>query len=175
MSSKRDRVLKQNKKRKSGLLYMFSALLLILVAGGAVTAALKMSKGEESVIRGKYEVVKIKDGKVTLPTAAFDDYRAKYYTYDSSEGPINFFVVKSSDNVIRAAFDACDVCYRARRGYSQSGDIMVCNNCGQQFPTNRINVEKGGCNPAPLERTVEGEQLIIKQAGLELGRRFFIF
>ena len=30
---------------------------------------------------------------------------------------------------------------------------MVCNNCGQKFSSDLINEIKGGCNPAPLERT----------------------
>ncbi|MEM3554980.1 MAG: Fe-S-containing protein, partial [Candidatus Micrarchaeaceae archaeon] len=60
-----------------------------------------------------------------------------------------------------AAFNACDVCYPARKGYHQEGDVMVCNNCGRRFPTNQINIVRGGCNPAPLERAVDGDTLVI--------------
>ena len=30
---------------------------------------------------------------------------------------------------------------------------MVCLNCDQRFPTDKVNVVKGGCNPAPLKRS----------------------
>ena len=50
---------------------------------------------------------------------------------------------------------------------------MICNNCGQTFPTNRINVEKGGCNPAPLKRTVANGQLIINVEDIYSGIRYF--
>jgi hypothetical protein len=46
--------------------------------------------------------------------------------------------MKSADGVIRAAYDACDVCYRERKGYHQEGDDMVCNNCGRHFPSTSI-------------------------------------
>jgi uncharacterized membrane protein len=50
---------------------------------------------------------------------------------------------------------------------------MVCNNCGQRFPSERINVEKGGCNPAPLDRTVDGSDLVIKINDIEGGKKYF--
>jgi len=54
--------------------------------------------------------------------------------------------VKSADGMIRAAFDACDVCFRGKKGYVQRGDIMICAKCGMKFRTDKINEVKGGCN-----------------------------
>lgn len=112
-------------------------------------------------------------GMVRMPLDTFDDYAAHYYTamYDSQ--PIEFFVLKSADGVVRAAFNACDVCYRSLKGYSQNGQIMVCNNCGSQFPADQINVVRGGCNPSPLDRTVEGEDLILRAEDIILGAVYF--
>jgi len=73
----------------------------------------------------------------------------------------SFFVLKSSDGVIRAAIDACDVCYRSGKGYVQESDFMVCTNCGRRFASTRINEIKGGCNPAPLNRKIIGKNLVI--------------
>jgi uncharacterized membrane protein len=75
--------------------------------------------------------------------------------------------MKSADGVVRAAMDACTVCYRQRLGYHQAGDQMVCNKCGQAFASNRINEVTGGCNPIPLNREVAGGQVIIRAAALE--------
>ena len=79
----------------------------------------------------------------------------------------------SSDGVVRAAFDACDVCFREKKGYSQDGDLMVCNNCGLVFPSERINIEKGGCNPAPLERKTVGNNVLISVSDIYKGLKFF--
>ncbi len=92
-------------------------------------------------------------GDVRLDTAQFDDGQARFYRYTSADGrDIRFFVLKSADGVIRAAFDTCDVCYRARKGYRQVWDTMVCNNCGQTFRSVDVNALQGGCNPVPLDR-----------------------
>lgn len=176
MSSKRDRVLKKSKKGGALKLTLLIVVPLVGLLGALIFWGLPAAGGgNETEVRGRYEVVKLDDGVLTLPAANFDDYKARYYSYDTAQGPINFFVVKSSDGVIRAAFDACDVCFKARRGYNQAGEVMICNNCGQQFHSTRINVEKGGCNPAPLLRSVEGDSLIIDESSLLAGKRYFVF
>jgi uncharacterized membrane protein len=74
---------------------------------------------------------------------------------------------------MRAAFDACDVCYREKKGYRQEGMFMVCNNCDQRFRTDLVNEVKGGCNPAPLERRVEGNEIVIRTADIAKGGWYF--
>jgi len=111
---------------------------------------------------------------VYIPVSEVSDGIAHFYEYPSKSGKtIRFFVLKSSDGVIRAAFDACDVCYEAKKGYRQEGDYMICNNCGKRFPSNKINEVKGGCNPAPLNRNVVGGELVISKADIETGARYF--
>lgn len=111
---------------------------------------------------------------VVIPAAQFDDGQARFFTYDAASGKtVRFFVMKSGDGVIRAAFDACDVCYREKRGYRQQGDHMLCVNCGQTFRSTDINVLQGGCNPAPLDRAVADGQVVLKAADLEQGAFYF--
>lgn len=113
-------------------------------------------------------------GSVTIPVAQFDDGAARFYTHTTASGrQVRFFVMKSSDGVIRAAFDACDTCFQERRGYRQEGDVMVCNNCNRSFPSTDINVLKGGCNPSPLDRSIVGGQVVLTSAALEAGVVYF--
>jgi len=120
-----------------------------------------------------YPLVKAEDGAVRLALSTFDDYQAHFYTYVHDGQPIEFFVLKSKDGVVRAAFNACDVCFAARKGYTQVGDYMVCNNCGSRFPADQINDVRGGCNPSPLDRTVEGDTLVIQVGDIAQGLGFF--
>lgn len=121
-----------------------------------------------------FTAVTAEAGVVKIPVGSVSDRMAHYYTYRGGGGkPINFFVLKSSDGIIRAAFDACDVCYREKKGYRQEGDLMVCNNCGQRFPSVKINEIKGGCNPAPLARTLQGGSLVIRATDIEQGTWYF--
>lgn len=109
-----------------------------------------------------------------LPVSLFADGKARFYRYTTSIGrDVRLFVMRSSDGVVRAAFDACDVCYRARKGYRQAGDVMVCVNCGQTFHSRNINVMSGGCNPAPAQRTIEGDHVVLKSGDLDLGAVYF--
>ena len=114
--------------------------------------------------------------QVTYPEKTFGNGKAQFFTYKTDDGvTIRYFIIKSSDGVIRAAFDACDVCWQANKGYTQNGDFMVCKNCGRKFPSARVNEVQGGCNPAPLVRKMENGNLIIQVADLLQGKRFFDF
>ncbi|MEK6198427.1 MAG: DUF2318 domain-containing protein [Desulfobacterales bacterium] len=109
------------------------------------------------------------NGKIEIPVADINNGKAHHFQVKSDDGTmVTFFVLKSADGVLRAAIDACDVCYRSGLGYYQEGDNMVCKNCGQKFASNKINVIKGGCNPAPLNRTVSGDKLVIQMKDINM-------
>ena len=111
---------------------------------------------------GSTPVLEPDNGELKIPLSKVSDSKAHHFKVKADDGTmVTFFVLESRDGVIRAAIDACDVCYRAGKGYYQDGDFMVCENCGMRFASTRINVVKGGCNPAPLDRTVQGDNLVI--------------
>lgn len=122
---------------------------------------------------GHHKKIKDKGGELLIPISKVNDGEAHYYVYSDKGQEVKFFVVKSTDGVIRAAFDACDVCFRSKKGYTQAGEFMICNNCGRKFHSNRINIVKGGCNPAPLNRTERGDHLVITVKDVLEGARYF--
>ncbi|MCJ2166168.1 MULTISPECIES: DUF2318 domain-containing protein [unclassified Pseudodesulfovibrio] len=122
---------------------------------------------------GQTDSFKVENGKAVFALADVSDGKAHYYSHEVDGKDVKFFLLKSSDGVIRAAFDACDVCYLEKKGYSQAGDFMVCNNCGQRFHSSRINEVEGGCNPSPLNRTIEGGNVVIKVSDIRDGLRYF--
>jgi uncharacterized membrane protein len=124
---------------------------------------------------GAQQAVALAD-EVTHPVKLFEDGRARHFQMDTSDGlSIKYFVLKSSDGVLRAAFDACDVCWPSGKGYFQEGDYMVCRNCGKRFVSVKVNEIKGGCNPAPLNRQVVGDNLVIKVKDILEGKQYFNF
>lgn len=78
---------------------------------------------------------------------------------------LEVIAVKASDGTIRTAFNTCQVCYNSGRGYYEvEGDKLVCQNCGNRFGINDIEVTKGGCNPVPITseyKTVSDETITI--------------
>ncbi|MGE4266376.1 MAG: Fe-S-containing protein [Deferribacterales bacterium] len=122
---------------------------------------------------GKYKELKAQNGLITISESEVSDTQAHYYYTVVDGKEIKFFLVRAEDGIVRAAFDACDVCYPEKKGYRQEGSVMVCNNCGQKFDTSRINEVKGGCNPSPLNRGLDGKQITIKVDDIRSGGMYF--
>lgn len=117
--------------------------------------------------------VQAQQGVITLPLAQVNDGQAHFYRYQSGATSMAFFVVRGSDGKIRVALDTCDACYAAKKGYRQQGEVMVCNNCEQQFPTVKINEVSGGCNPVAVPIQLSGDRVTIASADLDRGVRYF--
>lgn len=133
-----------------------SGLLLVLFSFSLLACGTGSSRA------GGSGVLTPVNGEVRISLSEIDDGKAHHYQVKADDGVmVTFFVIKSKDGGVRAAVDACDVCYKEGKGYHQEGDFMVCENCGQKFASTRINEVKGGCNPAPLNRSISGNQLVI--------------
>jgi len=147
------------KSHRPAILLVFA----IAVIGGALAASVGLFKPEPETATVTSAAAQIEQAEaVTYPVSLFDDCQARHYELKNGDMTIRYFILKSADGVIRAAFDACDVCWPEGKGYYQQTDTMVCRNCGRRFDSVRINEVKGGCNPAPLTRSVNGDQLVIK-------------
>jgi uncharacterized membrane protein len=94
---------------------------------------------------------------------------ATFYSYDSNSVTVRYFAVKYKQGNVHVAFDACDVCYEAKKGYKQNGDLMQCLNCGKTFSITSIGTENtaGGCWPSFLPMNIDGNDVVIKNADLE--------
>ena len=140
-----------------------------------VTAALLI--GAASVFAfslGKYEKVKATNGTVALPVAKLSDGKAHFYKFEDGGKEIAFFAVKAADGSYKTAFDACDSCYKSKKGYEQQGDKMNCKNCNQKFAINRLGPNAtGGCNPGYLPHQQSGNTILIKATDLKGGARYF--
>ena len=176
----------RRKARRAKLVFILAAAVAIVGVGGSALFLLGRPRSSSAATpvlgpppaaatdgHAPYPQVVAEDGMIRLPVSTFADGQARHYTYIAGDQPIELFVLRSVDGTVRAAFNACDVCFQARRGYVQDGNVMVCVNCGLRFPANQINVVRGGCNPAPLDRTVAGDMLVIKVADILEGARFF--
>jgi Predicted membrane protein len=95
------------------------------------------------------EALKAENGQVSIPLSQVSDGKAHHFSFEDQGVELKFFVVKSSDGVVRAAFDACDVCFREKKGYSQDKDFMVCNNCGCAFIPRASTRSRAGATLRP--------------------------
>jgi uncharacterized membrane protein len=152
---------------KSGNMRRVGVLLVLVIAVSAGSAFALLGLG-------KYDKVRAESGVVKVPAAALSDGKAHFYKFASDGKEIAFFLVKASDGTIRSAFDACDVCYREKKGYDQQGDSVVCKNCNKRFAITRIGPNTtGGCNPSYLPHAEAGGKVLIRVEDLKGGARFF--
>jgi uncharacterized membrane protein len=147
---------------------------LLLAAAAAIAVLLfSLLRPAHAGLFGGPDEVRATGGVVAIPVAQVSDGKAHFYSFKTGGKDVKFFAIKSRDGVIRTALDACDVCYQAKKGYAQQGDSLVCNNCGQKFHSARVMEVKGGCNPSPLPRAIEGGKVVIRAADLAAGAKFF--
>lgn len=173
---KRERVLAAEKKNGR------HALVIGIVAIAVLAGVLFAVKGRGGMMRSGalapqpdkvYARVAAEGGLVKIQLREISGTTASYFAYSVGGKEVRFFALRAADGSLRVALDACNACYRAKLGYHQQGDSMICNNCGMAFRSQDVGVVRGGCNPIPLERTVEGEVLVLRAGDLESGVKYF--
>lgn len=127
-----------------GLVIIAVIVVLTMLSGGAPAssvAKLEEAENGELVIH-KEDVTKT----------------ASFYSYESNGTYMEVIAVRANDGSVRTAFNTCQVCYNSGRGYyEQLGDELICNNCGNRFTIDQIELIKGGCNPVPILSGMKAE------------------
>ncbi|TCL62066.1 putative membrane protein DUF2318 [Hydrogenispora ethanolica] len=140
------------------------------IAGLVLALAGILAVWQGGVIRGETgDELRIRKSGVTG--------NARYYPYDAEGTKMEVIAVKASDGTIRTAFNTCQVCFNSGRGfYTQAGNELVCNNCGNRFKIDQIEKKKFGCNPIPIlkeNKREDGEYIIISGDYLAKHKKFF--
>jgi uncharacterized membrane protein len=109
--------------------------------------------------------ISISNGVVTIPTAEVGDGDLHRYIVTLPDGnAVRFFLLKKPDGKIATVVDACSICGPV--GFYRQNGQVICKNCSA--PVNPQSVgDPGGCNPIPLQASVNGDSVVITQAALE--------
>lgn len=101
---------------------------------------------------------------LVIPTADITT-DASFFPVEVDGTRMEVIAVKDSEGNIRTAFNTCQICYDSGRGYYvQSGNYLVCQNCGNRFSMDQVEIESGGCNPWPIfaeNKTVTADEISI--------------
>jgi len=151
--------MKENQRNKNGNKTskknnnLILGILAVIVIGIAAFTFLNSGKDEESLAeQPKSTAISATDenGNMVINVADVTE-TANFYAYDKLDTYMEVLAVKASDGTVRTAFNTCQVCYSSGRGYYiQEGDVLVCQNCGNRFKMDEVEVARGGCNPVPI-------------------------
>ena len=123
------------------------------------------------------EAVTITSGESLIIPAADVTTDASFFPLEVDDTAMEVIAVRASDGSIRTAFNTCQVCYDSGRGYYvQSGNDLVCQNCGNRFSMDQVEIEAGGCNPWPIfdeNKTVTDDEISISYDFLVESRDIF--
>lgn len=133
-------------------------LILVLTVNGCSTKTKEVKKQVEN----KYITVKAnEDNNIILDTSKITS-TATFVNYNDDGIIIQFILVRGTDGKVRIALNTCQVCNPSPKAYFiQEGEYLVCQNCGTKFHINNIGIEKGWCNPTPVEEKQEEDNKII--------------
>ncbi|HHW46698.1 MAG TPA: DUF2318 domain-containing protein [Clostridiales bacterium] len=127
------------------------------------------------IISGKSTTV-VKNSDLIIQKSEITE-NAKFYPVEVDGTKLEVLAVKASDNTIRTAFNTCQICYSSGRGYYvQEGSFLVCQNCGNRFSMDEVEVARGGCNPVPItadEKTETETSIIISKDFLNIAKGIF--
>lgn len=172
-AEQRKRELLRRKKRMQKLMAMSVMLIAII----SIVTVISLSNSPNDYVKSSEPAQSsdvISDTEVGIPLSDIS-YKPKFYSYDASGVKVKYFAVKGSDGDVHVAFDACDVCYREKKGYRQTGEDMQCINCGNRYPINSVGTENiaGGCWPSYLPIKIDNGQIIIEKSDLEQKKWMF--
>jgi uncharacterized membrane protein len=98
----------------------------------------------------------------------------QFFAYISRSGDkIRFLLARDSTGKIKAAFDACKLCYIYRKGYYFSHGDLVCRYCGNRYTLEAMESGAASCAPIMLPFQMNGQVVTIKAADLEGGEKLF--
>ena len=115
------------------------------------------------------DIKKTKDGTVEFALKNLSQ-KAVFYSFKTSRGnKVTFFALLDRQDTPHVAFNACDVCYEAKRGYTVTSESSICNNCKNQYPTRFIGTKNlsGGCWPSYIPIKITDNKVVIEVSDLE--------
>lgn len=186
---------KKRKKDNKNMLPIIAGLVLVLAVGLFVGKNIVDSSKEKSNIESDKVVVdnnlqqdkqteknissnvsdaEVENGKVKVQASKLSE-QITLVDYDSNGTKMELMLVKTSDGVIRGALNTCQVCNGSPYAYfEQQGDMIVCQNCYNQFSLSDIGVQHGGCNPIPLDFKTKNDYIFIDTAFLDENSSRFV-
>jgi len=110
------------------------------------------------------------NGQVAIPLAQVSGSDLHRFSARENGVDIRFWLYQKPDGKIATVFDACQICGGV--GFYKGPNGVVCKNCAAPINPQSVGTA-GGCNPIPLNATINSDSVIIQEADIAAGARVF--
>jgi len=143
--------------------YVCSFIFIVMVTAGFIY------EKSASALSPATEVTFV-NGKVSIPLKTV--YDGDIHRYAAKEGglEVRFFLYQKPDGKVAALFDACEICGPV--GFYKGAQGVICKNCAAPINPQSVGMP-GGCNPIPLRAEFTDDPVIISEAEVAAGARYF--
>jgi uncharacterized membrane protein len=145
-----------------------------------VLLVLGMFWGAEMALEGRLnpggfkQITPGRDGLVRVGVADLKPQEVRFYRFlNSGNQEVRFLVGRDAQGVVQVGFDASETHGIVGRGFRHEGDWLVDNKCDTASKLSEVNASRGGCRPVPLKHQVQGDQVVLAEADILQGWRFF--
>jgi len=143
--------------------YVSSFLFIMLVTAEFIYA--KSMSGPQPAAE-----VTFVNGQVSIPLTQVQDGDLHFYRAKENGVDVRFWLYQKPDGKIATVLDACEICGSV--GFYRGTTGVVCKNCAAPINPQSVGMA-GGCNPIPLQAEITSDAIIIKEADVAGGSRFF--
>jgi uncharacterized membrane protein len=154
-------------KKSSKNIFIMLGIAVVLIVGLVACNSGSEDRNSSTAVSGE---------NLIISKSEISD-KAKFYPYKAGNTKMEVVALKASDGTIRTAFNTCQVCYDSGKGYyEQEGKELVCQNCGNRFGFDDVEVVKGGCNPVPImteNKTEDDSNITISKDFMDQNKELF--
>jgi FTR1 family protein len=143
--------------------YVCSFIFIVMVTAGFIY------EKSASALSPATEVAFV-NGKISIPLNQV--YDGDIHRFSAKEGgtEVRFFLYQKPDGKVATLLDACEICGAV--GFYKGSQGVICKNCAAPINPQSVGMP-GGCNPIPLKAEVTDTAVIISEADVSAGSRYF--
>lgn len=113
------------------------------------------------------------DGAISVNVADLSE-APTFVNYDANGTTVQLIAGIASDGTARIALNTCQVCNPSPKAYfAQSGNKLVCQNCGNKFTMDDVGDAALGCNPTQVEFTESNGVISVPTSALDAEAKAF--
>lgn len=110
------------------------------------------------------------NGAISIPLSQVADGDLHRFSVHENGTEVRFLLYQRPDGKVVAVFDACQICGPV--GFFKGPNGLVCKNCSAPINSQSVGTP-GGCNPLPLNSTLDGSAVVVRESDLATGTHLF--